>query len=361
MAGVNVMRMNTRLDDYAELEYMLSQPFSPWGVRDARTEAANLQAEAAGFRYLEKGRALRAAVIEAAWNLRLAELRAERYHEMARLAASMVETVRARYESGQTMAADLARARIELARMNLEAANMRRERVAMLAALNALLDAPPDEPRDVSALPDPAPLPFSREAYLARARDYCCNLISFDRETKARAALTRAARRAQRPMVELRVEARQFEGSSGIDEVNTGVALNLPWLWTGKYNGMIGEAAADEQMARAELAEEIRSTEVEIHEFYARAENAAHTMRALHEEILPQAVAALEQAQAAYSSGAGGLMEVIDAQRMLLDARLELDSAQAAYAGAQARLDQIAGPFGDWEKTTGLLPEELIK
>ncbi|HMP75559.1 MAG TPA: TolC family protein [Kiritimatiellia bacterium] len=360
MVGVDVMRMNTRIDDYMGLEYMVSQRLPPLGVRDARSEAAKLQADAAGFRYLEKGREMRASVIEAAWKLRLAELRVERYDDMTRLASNMVESVRARYESGQAMAADFARARIELVRMAVEAANMRRERPAMLAELNALLDAPPDTPRDVSALPPPAPLPLSREAYLARAGEYRCALLSFDRETKARVALARAARREQRPMFEVRVEARQFEGSGGIDEVDTGLFMNIPWLWYGKYKGMIAEAAAEEQMARAELAEEIRVTEMEVSDFYARAENNWHTASALRDEVLPLAGEALAQAQAAFTSGAGGLMDVIDAQRVLLEVRLELDTALATYAGAHARLEQIAGPFGDWEKSTGALPRELM-
>lgn len=360
LIGADVMRDSTRFHDYMGVEYMVSQRFPPWGARSARAEAADLEAEAAGFRYLEKGRETRALVTEAAWNLHLADARAARADAMARLASDMVETVRARYETGQATAADFARARVEQARMSIEAANQRRERAAVLAALNAALDAPPDTPRDASALPEPPALALSREAYLARARDYCCNLLSFDRELKARAARTRAARRERRPMVELRVEARQFEGRGGIEEVDTGVFVNVPWLWRSKYSGMVAEAAALEQIARAELEAEIRMTEVEISEWYARAENAAHTVRAIRAEVLPAAEEALEQAMAAFAAGSGGLMEALAAQRVLLEVQNNLDAARAAYAAAQARLEQIAGVFGEWEVATGALPKELM-
>lgn len=359
MIGADIERANTRLDDYMDVEYMVSQRLPAWGQRQARVEAARLRAEAAGFRYLEAGRRLRANVAEAVWNLWLADRRLETTHEMARLAQDLMGSARARYESGQAMPVDLVRVQIELVKLTNEVASLQRERAAALAALNALLNAEPDRLRNVAGLTPPDPLPMSREAYLARARDFCCLLVAFEKEAQARTALARAARREQRPMVELRVEARQFEGRAGLAEVDTGVFFNLPWIWRGKYRGMIAEADADERMAAAELQEEIRRTEQEVSELHTRAENAWSLLAALRDAVAPLARQAVEQTQAAYTAGTGSFLDRIEAQRALLESKLDSHAAVAAFARARARLEQIAGPFLDWEQTTGALPKSM--
>jgi outer membrane protein TolC len=170
MIGADIERASTRLDDYRVVEYTASQRLPAWGLRRARVEAARLRAEAAAFRFLEAGRDLRADVVEAAWNLWLANRRLETIRKTAELLADLTQSVRARYEAGQAMSADLIRAQMEQVRMTNEAARLRRERDAALAALNAKLNAAPDAPRDVAALQPPDALPFSREQYLARAR-----------------------------------------------------------------------------------------------------------------------------------------------------------------------------------------------
>lgn len=359
MVGADVERSNTRIDDYMDVEYMVSQRLPAWGQRRARVEAARLRAEAAGFRYLEAGRRLRADVAEAAWSLWLADRRIETLRETARLVSDLTDSVRARYEAGQAMSVDLVRTQIEQVKLTNEIAGLRRERDVALAALNAILNAAPDFARDVSGLSSPAPLPMSRDGYLARARDFCCLLVAFDKESQARAALARAARRERRPMVELRVEARQFEGRGGIEEIDTGVFFNLPWVWQGKYRGMIAEADAERQMAAAELQEEIRKTEQEVSELHMRAENAWSAAALLRESVIPLAQQAVEQTQSAYTAGTGSFLDRIEAQRALLEAELDQHAAVAEFARARARLDQVAGPFLEWEQATGALPETM--
>lgn len=357
MIGADVERANTRLDDYMNIEYMASQRLPAWGQRSARVEAAKQRADAAGFRFLETGRNLRASVTEATWNLWLAERRLETMQEMARLAADLADSVRARYESGQAMSADLVRAQIEQAKSTNEVSNLQRERDVALATLNAQLNASPATPRAVDALEPPKEPAEQFASLLAQLRDVDCNLLAIDREAQARSALVRAARRERRPMMEFRVEARQFEGSGGIDEIDTGVFMNLPWIWNNKYKGMIAEADADRQMAEAELQEETRMAEQMVSDLLAQTENAARTAAVLRDSIVPLARQAVEQTQAAYTAGTGSLLERIEAQRTLLESEFDLYSAVAGHARAVARLEQITGPFLEWEQSTGVLKD----
>lgn len=356
MVGVTAERDNTRIGDYMDMSYMVSQQLPAWGERSARTKAARLQAEAAGFRFLESGRALRAATTEAAWDLWLADRRIETMREMAQLASDLTESVRARYESGQAMSADLVRAQIEQVKLTNEVSNLQRTRAVALATLNAQLNAAPDTPRSLDALQAPTGSLAPLADLLARADEANFALLALEREAKANEALVHASKSGRRPMVELRVEGRQHDGRSGINELDTGVAMNLPWIWNGKHSGAIASADAERQMAAAAFQDEARKTEQMISEQHAQAENSMQTASVLRDNIVPLARQAVEQTQAAYTAGTGSLLDRIEAQRTLLDAELDLHTKVADHARALARLNQLAGPVGDWEESTGALP-----
>jgi outer membrane protein TolC len=130
-------------------------------------------------------------------------------------------------------------------------------------------------------------------------------------------------------------------------------------VWQNKYRGAIAEAEAERLMAAAELQDEIRMTELDVVEYYARAENAGSTAALLRDSVIPLARQAVEQSESAYATGAGAFRDVIDARRALLDAELERLTAIAEFARASARLDQIAGPFQKWEQNTGALPASM--
>ncbi|MCO5067303.1 MAG: TolC family protein [Kiritimatiellae bacterium] len=356
MIGATFERADTRMSDYMDIEYMVSQRLPAWGQRSARVKAAQLDAEAAAYRYLEAGRELRTALTEAAWNLWLADQRVATLREMAQLSADLADSVRARYESGQAMSADLTRSQIERAKQSNEVATLERERSVALATLNAQLNASPDAPREVSDLAPPTEPLDDLAQLLANARERNCRLLARDREIQARAAATRAARRDRAPMIELSVAARQLEGRSEIEAIDTGIAMNLPWIWGGKYKGSIASAEAERQWAEAERQEELRAIEQEVTEWHAQAENASRTAALLRETVVPLARQAVEQTQAAYTAGTGSLLDRIEAQRTLLESEFDLHAAIANQARARARLDQLAGPLRDWEQSTGVLP-----
>lgn len=361
MIGVTAERDNTRFNDYMDLAYMVSQQFPAWGTRSARVAAATHQAEAEGLRFLDAGRALRATITESAWNLWLADRRLETTREIAQLADRLTDSVRARYEAGQAMSADLVRAQIEQARLNNEAVTFQREREIALATLNAQINADSSTPRlldDLEAVETGLP-PLSE--LMARAKESNCAVLAMERETEARQAMAQANRRERRPAIQINVEARQREGDSGIHAFDTGVAMNLPWIWGGKYNATIAGAEAERQLAAAALQDAQRASEQQITERHAQAENAQRTADVLKTTIVPLARQAVEQTQAAYTAGTGGLLDRIEAQRTLLESELDLHTAVAAGGIARARLDQLTAPFGDWEQSTGALPEHTSR
>ena len=354
MLGVNVERNNTRMDDYMGLEYMLEQEI-PWPGR-LRTERdiARLEAEAVGFELLEVRRQVRAKITEATWSLWATRKAVDVAAEQLKLTESLTHITQARFESGQAPQTELIRMQVELDRLRNETVTMEREVDVALSRLNALLNASPQTPRSTDIMPALPELTLSVKQLQEDARQYCCILMATLWREMARDLGRTSAKLAQRPNLAVNVAARHFRESGSIDEIDTGIAMSIPWLWGGKYRGRRAEAEADYQMAQAMLEEEVAMTLVEIQEVYTEAESRLRTMKLYEEKILPQTRALADSSREAYPSGSMSAFELLDALRMVQDAQLTSYRETAAYAGAFAKLMAIAQPWTPDEFDTGL-------
>lgn len=359
MIGADVERNNRTFGDYHDIEYMVQQDLPGFGKRGARRAVVELEAEAEGYRFLEVARATRSRVVQAYWDLWLAERTVEVMAQQRDLMARMAGIALARYEAGTAMQSEVLRLQVEQSRMSNEVVTMEREVHVAAAALNALLNAPPDTPRRTMVEPPLPELNVDLKRMQAQARKFCCILLSHLKNIEAKKAALRVATIERRPDFQLRVEARQFEESGGLDEYDTGVFMSLPWIWGGKYKSMRAEARADLEMAQAEFEAEVNKTLWEIQELHTRTESALRTTRLNRDEWRPRTQSLVDSVMAAYQTGRATLLEFLDAQKAHLDLQLNTYRSTADYAKNHAKLMNIAAPWGAYEISTGLVTEEM--
>jgi outer membrane protein TolC len=183
--------------------------------------------------------------------------------------------------------------------------------------------------------------------------------MSFLRALQAKEAGVRVAKLENAPDVEFRVEARQYNGRSGFQEYDTGVFLNFPWLWRGKYRAMQQEAKADLAMAQADFDGEVNLTMLEIKELFTRTESAARLQKVFEERLLPQSQQLIATTRANYEAGTATFLELIESQKAARDAQLGYERARADFGKAHAKLDAIAAPWGEFEFATGLVTRDM--
>ena len=222
--------------------------------------------------------------------------------------------------------------------------------------MNRLLDAEPGTPRDTTQEPPLPPFDQSLETLQEHARQFCCILMATLRRTEAAAAAIQSARLEGRPTLQFRVEARQFKDGNGIDEYDTGVFMNFPWLWRGKYKAMAAEAAAERSVAEADYEEEVNMTLFEVQDLHTMAENRLRTLKLYEDTLVPRARELVASSRQAYEAGRMAALELLDAQRMLQEALMDLYAAKAGFATAVASLQSIAAPWSPEELATGLPP-----
>lgn len=163
-----------------------------------------------------------------------------------------------------------------------------------------------------------------------------------------RAQLVRAeanlslARSSRLPGVELRyTETRDPE----IRQTTTGLNVQIPLF--DQKQGPVAEAIAERERARARLhgaEQEMRSRVLIAWKSY---EMARASVEALSLGAIREAEAALRVAEAAYRFGERGILEVLDAQRVLRSVRADLVQARFELQSARITLDRLAGRFID--------------
>ena len=160
------------------------------------------------------------------------------------------------------------------------------------------------------------------------------------RSAKAALAL---AKKGYYPDVQFRVEARQLNGQSGIREYDTGVFINFPWLNHGKYKAAIAEARANLDASHDELDAMLVRTAAEVRKLYDGVHTMHHHYDLYTERLIPQQRLAVEAARAAYETGAGGFMDLLDADRMLFDLEMQNLHHAAEFQRLLASLERMAG------------------
>lgn len=319
----------------SERTYSLSQTIELGGKRGRRTDAARAARDGAAadlaLARLDLARDVRLAFSEAVAASRQVALT----QDGLRLAVAVQEAIKARVEAGreapiQASRADIARRQAQLA---LDQANRRltiaRQTLAGLtglssAAINldedwfARIDA--DNP---AATGDAADL-RRRQADVARGRA--------DLSVEQAKAI---------PDVTLSAGFRQFR-EDGENAFLVGVSVPIPIFDSNR--GGIAKARADLVAAEADLAAERIDLNRRVHAARANLAAARETARTLQDSIIPTAEQAFGLANEGYAQGKFAYLEVLEAQRTLVDARTDLINALQGFHDARAELERLTAP-----------------
>lgn len=151
-------------------------------------------------------------------------------------------------------------------------------------------------------------------------------------------ALLRSAESSRWPGVELRyTQSRDPEVRQG----QWGIGMQLPLL--DKRSGPIAQASAELERAQVRLEGRKAELEQQVLLTWKSLQMARLRIEALSQGSVREAEAALRVAQAAYRFGERGILDVLDAQRVLRSVRADLIQARFQLQEARIMLDQLIG------------------
>ena len=316
------------------------QPIENPFARGARIDAAR-----SGERFSEQQLAaarndLMAQVRQRAYEALLYQSEAQSAAEALVLLEQVRERVRVRVASGEA-------ARYEIIKADAEVVHAReRQQTAALQADQSLLELNrlaagqlPARWRLVASFSDGRDLPSLPQLQTQAQRDNP-ELSALRHELDRALAKARAAQASRWPGLELRYSENR---EPDVKLSTWGVGIQVPLL--DQRTGPMAEAQAEVERARIQL--EGRQTELEQQILLAwRALDIARLrVESLSQGVLREAESALRVAEAAYRFGERGILDVLDAQRVLRGVRADLLQARFQLQTARISLEQLSGRY----------------
>ena len=133
------------------------------------------------------------------------------------------------------------------------------------------------------------------------------------------------------------------------DEAAFVVGVTIPLTWWDDNSGAVDRASTERSKVRLEAEALRRNVEREAASASAQMGIARAEVEAIDARLLPAAEQALQRAREGYAAGAFSYLDVLDAQRVLVDARLQRNSALGSYHRARAALARLTGAYADVE------------
>ncbi len=322
----------------------------PWpGLLRARGDAASRMALARLEAFEGVRLRVRRQVIERASELAYLDAATAITRENLDLLASFEDVVRARYRVGTGSHPDLVRVQVSLGQLEDRLRQLRDMRPALVGEVNEVLHREADAPIGVIVMADAdGALPEAADL-IARAKERNADLRVLEQREREARARQEVARLESMPDFTLGVdyiitdEAQNPSVSeSGDDPIMLMLGISLP-VWLDKERARRQEALAQ----RLAVAGERASTEDRIAAQITRAHFATRDARRrielYRDTLIPKAEESLRASLGAFRTGQASFLDLLDAERTLLEFQIALERARADERSARARLDELMG------------------
>ncbi len=257
--------------------------------------------------------------------------------------------VRSKYKVALKTHPDVIKAQVELGKLDNRLASLEDRLWSIRADFRAELNLP-----DTISLPVPTRMPdiserIDNSLVTQAAIEANPNLKALSNIIEKERASARLAGAAWAPDLTLGVDyiatgdaINPALDESGKDPWMVSVGINLP-IWFGKNNAKKSEAEARERAAEYSLHDSRNRLVAYVEKVAFEFEDALRRNKLFRDGLVPKAKQSLEASYTAYQAGELDFLNVLDAQRQLLDFQLEQDRATSQAAAKFAELEMIIG------------------
>ncbi|HEY5653933.1 MAG TPA: TolC family protein [Pontiella sp.] len=327
--------------------FSISQKFPGFGKLSLQESIAQQESQVAHKKYEQKRFFLNYQITKAYAELYYLKRSIEVTEARIRLIQDLEQIARTRYKAGAPMGATL-QAQVELGRLEDQLAALNDQRKPRSAKLNALLHRPENAPLAWPQHVNYMPINFSQEELRASIARFNPEIEEWDQRIQQEEQKIKLARRERYPdfVVGLQYiqtgDADMTVSDSGKDPIIGTIGITLP-IWAGKNRARIQSASY--QKTASVFNRENRKQELEfaLQEVLFELRDADRKINLYKASLIPKAQQSLEVNRKGYESGTMEFINLIDAERMLLEFDLAYERARADHLIARARLSQLTG------------------
>ncbi|MDQ2930133.1 MAG: TolC family protein [Gemmatimonadota bacterium] len=257
------------------------------------------------------------------------------------LAEDFVKKTEARYSAGTVAKLDIVKGQVDVAQAENDLIANERGIANARAGLNRLLGrvlGASVEPTDTLGVPT-VPADFARLEKLAL--ELRPELRGLQRQRQSAKAQERLAQQYFLPDVTLGLSRNNIYGED--PTYTTSIGIDLPIFFWQHQKGEVAEAKHRELELTESYRDVIAQVGQDLRNSYATASTALRQVQFLTDRLVPSAEEQYRIASSSYGLGGSSALEVIDAQRTLLDARNQYTTALGALNDAVADLERATG------------------
>ena len=336
--------------DFTEVDAELSQEI-PWpGTLGARSGVMRAAGAGAGAEEGAARRELTTAMTVAYYRLEYTVTALETLRHQRELLEAAVQLSTTRYATGAAPQSDPLQAKLARDRLRSEELALQSERVAALAAVNALRNRAPGDTVTVTPI-DPAAVRVGVASGPPADSVLALALATHPRLAIRRAAVDAATRTIQverlgaRPDFTFGVRYGLRPAFGGIynqpDFFSVFVGLRLPvWAWR-KQNRLADAARADSSGAAASLRDAELQLSREVTETAARVQASQQRLALLADGVLPTAQGTVESVMRSYQVGRAEFLTLLSVEDAHYRAQLEAAAVAADYLTQLVMLRQL--------------------
>ncbi len=328
-------------------QFRLVQTFPGFGKRAAKKAVATALAATYSANYQQEKLNLDARISQAFSELYYLKRSIEITEDRIRLIGDLEKVARTRYKSGSPMAPIL-QAQVELGRLEDRLSSLIDMRQPQISRLNAALNRPANAP-----LPWPESLPYLRiepdEAIILQNLKHTSpELAALANRVEQGTHRLSLAKRDRLPDFTIGLQYIQTGDAdmpvsdNGKDPILGTIGFNIP-LWAGKNRSRIAAAEYQRTAARLTFENREQTLHADIKQTLFNLRDADRKINLYKESLIPKAEQSLEVSRKGYEAGQIEFINLIDAERMLLEFELSHERALADHLKHRAELSKLTG------------------
>ncbi|MBI3021441.1 MAG: TolC family protein [Candidatus Omnitrophica bacterium] len=254
----------------------------------------------------------------------------------------------ARYAAQGGSQRDVAKAQAEVSDVLQRLLMLRQQRETVAAMLNALLDRDPHTPVGRAEQPELPMLSQTLEELLAMAEKKRPELGEASAMVKREKHANTLAKLEYLPDVSVGFQYNRIGAGTttmandGRDAWMVPLKINVP-LWQNRLIPGVLEAKHNLRTSQAKLAQAENLTEYEVKDAYYRFTAAKQIVEVYQNALIPEAELAFQSDQAGYEAGRVDVLNLIDSERVYLNAQVAYYQALAEALKSFATLERSVG------------------
>ena len=305
-------------------------------------KVAGTDVDAASLAYTQSQQLIESETVQSYDALLVALRHGDDLREARRLAGDFLSKTQARFQAGTVAGIDVVKARVEASRAENDLIANQRDVSNARAALNRLMGRLLGAGLELAdSLAVPAPIPPLGELE-ERALATRPEIRGIAAEQRGASAATSLASQYWLPDISVTL-SKDFATGAAAAPYTTEIGFGLPLFFWQHHKGEIAESRHHElelEAAGRDLAAQVSQ---EVRAAHAAASTALQQVAYLRDELLPEAREAYRIASTSYGLGGSSALEVLDAQRTLLDVESQYTDALGASNDARAQLELAVG------------------